>query len=201
MNKLDKISKILSLVLAVLFWALLIRGLLYGFFSARSCIALLMDPAKDTTVTVNGITQNFLSIYSETGITITNRTLLIENLLSLIVSFLQTPVLCYAIHLLRKILAPIAQQRPFSGTASLLIKLGWTSIAIAVIRNVFDYGLVYQYEHGMNISRMFEGSLITEVHFHYEPDYTFVLLAVVVFILAAVFRHGEQLQQLSDETL
>lgn len=201
MNKLSKGTKLLSLGLAVLFWFLLVRGLLDGFFSVRSCISLMKEPALDATISVNGITQNALSIYSETGIEITRQGLLFENLLSLIVSFVQTPVLCYGIHLLRKILAPIAQQRPFSGTASLLGKLGWASILMAVIRNVFEYGLVYQYEHGLNISRLFEGSLITEVHFRYEPDFTFVLLAVVVFILAAVFRHGEQLQQLSDETL
>ena len=201
MSNLSKITKVLSFALAILFWVLLIRGLVYGFFSARSCISLLGDSTLNSTVTVNGITQNALSIYSDTGIEITRETLLFENLLSLLVSFVQTPVLCWGVHLLRKILAPIRQQRPFSGTSALLVKLGWASILMAIIRNLFDCGLVYQYEHGMDISRLFTGSLITEVHFRYEPDFTFVLLAVVVFILAAVFRHGESLQQLSDETL
>lgn len=201
MNKLSKTAKLLSFCLAVLFWVLLLRGLVYGTFSLRSCIALLSEPSPNSTITVNGITQNFLSIYSETGIEITHKSLLSENLLSLLVSFIQTPVFCYGIHLLRKILSPMIQHRPFSGTSSLLKKLGWVSIAMAAIRNLFDYGLVYQYETGMSVSRLFEGSAITEVHFHYEPDMAYVLLALVIFILSAVFRYGEELQQLSDETL
>jgi len=201
MRKLSTYTKFLSLCLAILFWGFLLRGLVYGFFSIRSCIALLGESSENIALTVNGITQNTLSIYSETGIGITSQNLLFENVLSLLVSFVQTPVLCYGIHLLRKILSPIIQQRPFSNTSSLLIKLGWVSIALAVIRNIIDFGIVYQHEHIMNISRLFDGGLITEVHFRYQPDLTFVIVAVVVFILSAVFRHGEELQQLSDETL
>ena len=201
MNKLSKTAKALSLCLAIVFWVLLLRSLVYGFFSLRSCIAMLGKPDLNSTITIHGITQNFLSISSETGIEITHQSLWYENLLSLLASFVQTPVFCYGIYLLRKILAPIAQHRPFSGTSSLMRQLGWTSIAMAAIRNLFDYGLVCLYETGMSVSRLFEGSAITEVHFCYEPDLTYILLAVVVFILSAVFRHGEELQQLSDETL
>lgn len=201
MNKLSKVAKFLSVCLAVLFCFLLLRGLLYGIFSLRSCASLLGKPDLNSTITINGITQNFLSIYSDTGIEITHRDLVYENLLSLWVSFVQIPVFCYGIHLLRKILAPIIQHRPFSGTSSLLKKLGWVSVVMAAVRNLFDYGLVYLYETGMSVSRLFAGSLVTEVHFHYEPDMTYVLLAVVVFILSAVFQYGEELQQLSDETL
>lgn len=201
MNKLSKTAKLLSLCLAIVFWFLLLRGLVYGIFSVRSCIALLGEPSPNSTITINGITQNFLSIYSETGVEISHETLLMENLLSLLVSFVQTPVFCYGLHLLRKIIVPISEQRPFSGTSALLAKLGWVSTALAVIRNLFDYGLVYQYENVMQVSRLFEGSTITEVHFRYAPDWTYVLLAVVIFILSAVFRYGEELQQLSDETL
>lgn len=201
MNKLSKTAKLLSLALAILFWFLLLRGLMYGAFSLRSCIALLGEPDQYSTTTINGITQGFLSIYSDNGIEVTRQSLLYENLLSLLVTLVQTPVFCYGLHLLRKLLTPIACQRPFSGTSKILKRMGWVSVTMAVIQNLSDFGLVWLCEYILPVSRMFEGSSITEIHFHYEPDGTYLILAVVLFILSAVFRYGEELQQLSDETL
>ena len=200
MTKTSKTVKYISIGLAVLFWVLLLQGLPYGLLYLRSCISLLQEPSQETAVTVNGITQNFLSIYSKEGIAISHQQLLLENLLGLLVAFVRMPIFCYGIYLLRKILASISQQRPFSGTASLLKKLGWASVALTAVQNLLDYALVYMYE-AMDTSRLFVGSPITEVHFRYEPDFTYLVLAAVLFILCAVFRYGEELQQLSDETL
>ena len=200
MTKTSKTVKLISIGLAVLFWLLLIQGLPLGLHHLRSCISLLQEPSQEISITVNGITQNFLSIYSKEGIAISRQQLFLQNLLALLVCFVRTPLFCYGIHLLRKLLASISQQRPFSGTTSLLKKLGWASVALAAVQNLFDYVLIYQYE-SVDISRLFVGSPITEVHFRYEPDFTYLILAAVLFILCAVFRYGEELQQLSDETL
>jgi len=200
MTKTSKTVNLISIALAVLFWLLLLQGLPSGLFHLRTCISLLQEPSQEVAITVNGITQNFLSVYSKEGIAISRQQLLLENLLSVLVCFGRTPIFCYGIYLLRKILASISQQRPFSGTASLLKKLGWASVALAAVQNLFDYVLVYQYESA-EISRLFVGSPITEVHFRYVPDFTYLVLAAVLFILCTVFHHGEQLQQLSDETL
>lgn len=200
MDKTSKTVKFISIALAVLFWILLLQGLPLGLYHLRSCISLLREPAQEIAVTVNGITQNSLSIYSKEGIVITHQQLLLENLLSVLVCFGRTPIFCYGIYLLRKILSSISQQRPFSGTASLLKKLGWASVALATVQNLFDYVLVYQYE-SVDIARLLAGSPITEVHFRYVPDFTYLVLAAVLFILCTVFRYGEELQQLSDETI
>lgn len=200
MTKTNQTIKFISIALAVLFWILLLQGLPLGLFHLRTCISLLQEPSQEVAITVNGITQNFLSIYSKEGIAISRQQLLLEHLLSLLVCFGRTPIFCYGIYLLRKILASISQQRPFSGTASLLKKLGLVSVALAAVQNLFDYTLIYQYE-SVDISRLFVGSPITEIHFRYVPDFTYLVLAAVLFILSAVFRYGEELQQLSDETL
>lgn len=201
MNKLSKTAKIISLLLGIAFWIILVYNLVYGCFIARSCFATFKAPEFQTVLSVNGITQGSLSLYSETGIAISRETLLWEYALSLMVSFIQMPILCYGIQLLRKILSPIAQQRPFSGTSGILKKLGWVSVILALFRNGFEWGLVYMNEHIMPVSELFHGSSITRVSFRFEPDMTFIMVAVVIFILAAVFRYGEELQQLSDETL
>ena len=200
MTKTNKTVKLISIALAVLFCILLLQGLPSGLFHLRTCISLLQEPSQEVAITVNGITQNFLSVYSKEGIAISRQRLLLENLLSVLVCFGRTPIFCYGIYLLRKILASISQQRPFSGTASLLKKLGWASVALAAVQNLFDYALIYMYE-SVDISQLFVGSPITEVHFRYVPDFTYLVLAAVLFILCTVFRYGEELQQLSDETL
>ena len=200
MTKTSKTVKLISIALAVLFWVLLLQGIPSMLIHLRSCISLLQEPSQLTATTINGFTQNFLSVYSKEGIAVSRQQLLLENLLSLLICLVRTPVFCYGIHLLRKILSSISQQRPFSGTASLLKKLGWASVALAAVQNLFDYALIYLYE-SVDISRLFAGSSITEVHFRFQPDFTYLILAAVLFILSAVFRHGEELQQFSDETL
>ena len=200
MSKTSKTVKLISIALAFLFWVLLLQGIPYALIHLRSCISLLQESSQEIAVTVNGITQNFLSIYSKEGIAISRQQLLLEHMLALLVCFGRTPIFCYGIYLLRKILASISQQRPFTGTASLLKKLGWASVALAAVQNLFEYALIYMYE-SVDISQLFVGSPITEVHFRYVPDFTYLILAAVLFILCTVFRYGEELQQLSDETL
>lgn len=201
MAKLSKTAKILSVLLHLLFWVILLGSLFYGVFTARSCIALMSTENPGETF-VSGVTIDYLQIYSSTGgITVDNSALIKMQLLSLVVYFVQAPLICYGIQLLRKVLHPMTDQRPFSGTGKILKKLGWTSIIVAVIDNIAKWGILYGMEHDYHLSDFFLGSTITDITFQFKPDGTFLLAAVVFFILSCVFCYGEELQQLSDETL
>lgn len=202
MNKLSKSAKFISLLLNLLCWTTLLGSLLYGFASAVSTYQLWQNPAAaDGITSVHGITLDYINFYSEEGIVIERSQLLKMNLLSLPVYFVQVPLTCYGIQLLRKLLALVSQQRPFSGASHILKRLGWVSLSVALIQNVTDWFLQRQTNIGYQLSKLFLGSSITEVTFLYEPDSTFLIVSVVVFILSGVFHYGEELQQLSDETL
>ncbi len=201
MNKWRKLPHILSLTLQALCWLLLLGSLIYGIFTARACFILLTSDDPGLTY-VSGISLDYMRFYSATGgITISRDALLKMNSISLIVYFFQVPMICYGIHLLRKVLGPIAQGRPFSGTVKILRKLGWVSLGVAVIQNLTHWGMIHVNEYHYMISELFLGSVITDVSFQFKLDPTFLVTAIVFFLLACVFRCGEELQQLSDETL
>lgn len=199
MKKLSKTAKILSILLNLLCWAIILSSLYHGFITAHGTFSLANPEAK--LPTINGITLDYIEFYSSTGIAVERSALLTVMTISLLVYLTEKPLICYGIQLLRKVLRPLIDQRPFSGTASILKRMGWVSLLIAVISNVTDWALHYHIEHGYRISDLFLGSSIERFTFHYQLDSTFLIVALVIFILSGVFRYGEELQQLSDETL
>lgn len=201
MNKWRNFPRILSLFLQILCWLLLLGSLFYGIMAARQCVFLLSDQNTGETF-VSGITLDYMRFYSDTGgISITSDAMLKMNCVSLAVYFIQIPLICLGIHWLRKILAPIVQNRPFTGTAKILTKLGWLSLVVAAVQNITHWGMLRVSEYHFMLSKLFLGSVITKVSFQFQPELTFFITSIVFFLLSYVFRHGEALQQLSDETL
>lgn len=201
MTKLSKSTKIISILLNIVCWAILIGSLYYGITYAISCFSLSSGNASGETF-ISGITLDNLRFYSSSGgITIRPAALRNMQLVALLVYFVEVPLICWCIQLLRKVLRPIIGSRPFSGTGILLKKLGWISLIIAAVQNLADWGMLYIMEYQYRFADFFLGSIITDVDFQFEPDATFIIVAIVVFILSGVFRYGEELQQLSDETL
>lgn len=201
MQKLSKTAKIISILLNILCWGILLGTVYHCFITAWGSINLLRNPGSGVSTTINGITLDYLQFYSEAGIPIDASALLTVNLLELAIYLILVPLLCWEIQLLRKVLRPMIEQRPFSGTSRILKKMGWISTVLAVVSNATDWGLIYHIEHTYQLSNLFLGGTIDRVTFQYEPDITYLTIALVLFILSGVFRYGEELQQLSDETL
>lgn len=102
----------------------------------------------------------------------------------------------------RAILSPMKDGQPFHNTVS--IHLG------KIARYVCAFGI------GMNLQTIISNILIVKAfdlnlllvseriphaEFHFSFDLTFLVVAAVFLLLSYVFRYGEELQQLSDETL
>lgn len=202
MNKLTRTTKILSLILNVYCWFIFLGSLLYGASILWSSFHTWQNPdVTNGVLTINGITLDYIHFYSEEGMVVEQSQLLKMNLLTLPVYFLQVPLFCYGVQQLRRILNLVIQQRPFSGTSQILKKIGVVSLIIALIENLTDWAIHQHMELGYRLSSLFLGSSITEVTFDHQWDNTFLIVAAVVFILSGVFHYGEELQQLSDETL
>ena len=197
MNKLSKTAKVLSILLNILCWTVLLGSLLYGLNAVRTLS--VADRSVDTTI--NGVTLDYLKLYARNGIPVNTAALKKTAAVTLFVYFLEVPLMCWGLQLLRKVLKPMAEHRPFSGTSKILQQLGWVSLGITFLANVTDYWLHSIIEHSYHLAELFNGSPITEVDFLFQPDYTFLLAAAVFFLLSWVFRYGEELQQLSDETV
>jgi len=103
---------------------------------------------------------------------------------------------------IRNILAPMKNGKPFHNTVSTnLKKLANYSFALGIglnlqkiISNIF---LVKAYDlHLLLLSEK-----ISHVEFMFVFDLSFLVIFGVLLLLSYIFRYGEELQQLSDETL
>ena len=102
----------------------------------------------------------------------------------------------------REILLPMKEEKPFDSIVSTnLKKLARLSIHLGILGNIIllseQIMTVFVYDlPGLLISEK-----ITHVGGMFNLDLTFVVYWAILLLLSYVFRYGEELQQLSDETL
>ena len=103
---------------------------------------------------------------------------------------------------IREILKPMIEEKPFDSIVSTnLKKLAKLSIVIGILVNIIKLAeqivAVFIYD--------LPGLLISEKIIHvggvFQVDLTFLIYWAILMLLSYVFRYGEGLQQLSDETL
>jgi len=103
---------------------------------------------------------------------------------------------------IREILRPMTEEKPFDTIVSTnLKKLAKLSINLGILYNIIILSeqimTVFVYD--------LPGLLLSEKIIHvggmFNIDLTFLIYWAILLLLSYVFRYGEQLQQLSDETL
>ena len=114
--------------------------------------------------------------------------------------------LCYdgrrGVGYIREILQPMKEEKPFTSIVSTnLKKLAHLSINLGILWNIIILAeqimMIFVYDlPGLLISEK-----ITHVGGMFNVDLTFLIYWAILMLLSYVFRYGEQLQQLSDETL
>lgn len=100
------------------------------------------------------------------------------------------------------ILAPMKEGAPFLDVVSRnLKKAAKIVIALGILTNA---AALYEDMAGPMLYNLFDLMLsdkILAIRVQYTFDLSFLLTAAVIYLLSYVFAYGEQLQQLSDETL
>ena len=102
----------------------------------------------------------------------------------------------------RGILRPMTEDKPFDSSASInLKKLAKFSIRIGILWNIIVISesvvMVFVYDlPGLLLSEK-----ISHIGSTFQIDLSFLIYWAVFTLLRYVFQHGQQLQQLSDETL
>ena len=103
---------------------------------------------------------------------------------------------------IRQILKPMAEEKPFDSIVSTnLRKLAKLSVFLGILCNIVilaeQFILVFSYDlRGLLLS-----DKIPNVGFNFDFDLSFLLTWAILMLLSYVFKYGEQLQQLSDETV
>lgn len=120
----------------------------------------------------------------------------------LIGAILASAATWYCLRVLRELLVPMKEGRPFAaGVSGKVRKLAWTVLIAGAIteagRALSDVFQVRAYQ----VVQLVDGSAVASVSYNYSINLWFVVTALILLFLSYVFRYGEALQQESDETL
>lgn len=102
----------------------------------------------------------------------------------------------------REILAPMKNGEPFhTGISGKLKTLAIHTCIIGVAMNISDILSNTLTVLAYNLTNVMINDQITHITITNVFDFSFLFIAGVLLLLSYVFRYGEQLQQLSDETV
>ena len=202
MQTLQKSTKLIDTLLQIAFWWLVALTAYYCYYYIRFLLYLNSDSFQDGSGTLAGFTVGFLEIHYTHGLPYTQKAAICVNIFELITVAALMGLYCWATRILRHILAPMTNGQPFARTIWKDVnKLGWVSLALCLMDNIADLGIVLIYEYAYPVRELLESGNIQSVHFRYQFEPAFAIVAAVLFLLSHIFRYGAQLQQLSDETL
>lgn len=106
------------------------------------------------------------------------------------------------LRIILRILSPMKNGQPFDTAVSVnLRKLCRLTIVGGVLTQLLTIAAGMLMYHTYDFSTLFLNERITAVSMNMEVDATFVVLALIWYMLSCVFRYGEELQKQSDETL
>lgn len=123
-----------------------------------------------------------------------------------IVGLLAGGMLCFAGYyvcaLLRRILIPMKNGRPFEADApGTLRKIAWVLLAgglVSQILGIVERAIMIK---AYPMEAVFASEAIEKLEYVFTMDFDFVLLFGAVMLLSCIFSYGQALQKESDETL
>ena len=103
---------------------------------------------------------------------------------------------------IRQILKPMTEEKPFDSIVSTnLKKLAKLAIVIGILVNIIILSEQIMTVFVFDLPGLLISEKITHVTGMFKIDLTFIVYWAILMLLSYVFRYGESLQQLSDETL
>lgn len=70
-----------------------------------------------------------------------------------------------------------------------------------IVFNIINVCRVIYFKQMINFDLLLNTEYVTRIDFDIRPKISFLLVAALIYLLAYIFRYGEELQKLSDETL
>ena len=200
MNKVMKISKTLNTIAGVVRTILKVAAIII----AVAVVILMFVSAshemwRNGTYTL-GLGQVALDLVPDVSIsTETTRLLMIGGLIFCI------PLLLFSskyLHIIQDILNPMSQGKPFdSSVSSSLRKLSFLTLIIGVISEIGNAVAVLVPISCFDPSILFNPKYVSGYTLGTVLNLNFLLPCAILYLMSHVFRYGEELQQLSDETL
>ena len=102
----------------------------------------------------------------------------------------------------RNILRPMTEEKPFDSSASVnLKKLAKLSIRIGILWNIIILSETIVAIFVYDLPGLLLSEKISHIEGSIQVDLSFLIYWAILTLLSYVFQYGQQLQQLSDETL
>ena len=80
-------------------------------------------------------------------------------------------------------------------------KLAKYILAGGIVFNILEVCRVLYFKQILNFDLLFNTKYVTQINFGIRLHLSFLVFAALIYLLSYIFRYGQELQQLSDETL
>ena len=195
-KKLDKVFEIAYIVLGALAIACIVGVALSGV-----AYILKLDPALIGTGYEN-FDIGFLELTVAEGYAPSKWLILLQAAITLLVSCRLMYEGRRGVGYIREILLPMKGEKPFDAIVSTnLKKLAKLSIVLGILYNMIILSEQIMMVFVYDLPGLLVSEKIAHVGGMFQVDLTFLIYWAVLLLLSYVFQYGEQLQQLSDETL
>lgn len=195
-KRLDTFFKIFHIAVTVLaVSALVCLGVIaFGF---------LLDLNPDMLATgYDGIDVGFLELELAEDFVPDKHDRLLQTAIQLVLNFVFCLFGRASISCIREILKPMTNNEPFSSIVSTnLKKLGKLTIALGIGMNLVKLVDQLILVFALDLPSLLISEKIIHVGGTFTFDLSFLAVTALLFLLSYVFHYGEELQQLSDETL
>lgn len=74
-------------------------------------------------------------------------------------------------------------------------------LAGGIVFNILEVCRVMYFKQIINFDLLFNPKYVTQIKFDIRIEFSFLIFAALIYLLSYIFRYGQELQQLSDETL
>ena len=200
MKDLKRSARTLNTLLNLFFWILVVRSLFAAGYHVLALYKLLTDPTALSGKM--GLTIDWLTLDAANGFGITLDGAIPMKLIQLVSAVVITVIACRCVHTLKRILLPIEVGQPFrSGISGEIRKLSRHCFCLGWMENLSMLFSVIVIENHYALQELLVTGPITGVAIRPQFQPVWFIVTAVLAILAMVFRRGEELQTLSDETL
>ena len=195
-KKLDKIFEVVGIVLGALAVAAVVFIVLIG-------LAYVMDWDPEFIGTgYSSFDVGFLQLEAAPGYGPDPWVVLAHAAFTLAVSILLLLDGRRGIGYIRNILQPMTEAKPFDSSASVnLKKLAKLSIRIGILLNIIVLSETLVMVFVYDLPNLLLSEKISHIGSTFQVDLSFLIYWAILTLLSYVFQYGQQLQQLSDETL
>ena len=195
-RKLDKVLEIAHIVFGALAIACIV-----GVAMIAAAYVLRLDPSMIGTGYEN-VDVGFLELTVAESYAPDKWMILLQAAITLAVSCRLMYDARRGVGYIREILNPMKEEKPFDTIVSTnLKKLAKLSINLGILGNIIILSEQIMTVFVYDLPGLLVSEKITHVGGMFNVDLTFLIYWAILLLLSYVFRYGEQLQQLSDETL